>query len=765
MHPLERPTDGARCELAQTSQVRQIRHRPWRRYLGWTLSVLLTLTMATFHSSAEEEANVEETPSTTFVETVTVSSTRSERSIKETPGQIDVINSSEIEELGYTNVTDLVRFAPGVYIDGDLTRLGTSGFNIRGIGGNRVLTQIDGVPTAEQFDFGPFSVQQYSLDLESLESVEIVRSAGSALYGSDALGGVVSLVTRSPRSYLGQDPQHFGLRAGYDDRSDELSESLVYARGDDRWQGSMVYTHRDGSEWDNQGDIESEDFTRTAPNPIDRTQDNVLIKLGHSASQGSQFELSGEWFDGSSETEAFSSRNPGSIFASGVVDSDTDDQQNRLRLRVENSLVLSTAVADSLIWRAYWQDADTEQVVDELRTPQGRNATRDGLLGFEQETVGAELEARKALGGEGNQVLTYGFQLRRDHFDGLRDRTDIFLDTGEAVPTTLVFPTKYFPESEVDELGVFLQGELSFAEGRVRLVPGLRFDRYDLNPNEQDTVFLAGNPGQEIAAITDEAISPKLGLVVALNDNLSAFAQYAGGFRAPPMSSVNNGFTNPAGGYRTLPSPDLEPETSDNFELGFRGSFGKGSFSITAFENQYDDFIESVFLGFNPAVFLVEFQSQNINEVEISGIEAAADVSWGNGWRLRGAYSYSDGDNVTDDEPLESIAPSRLVAGLRYAPAGAIWGAELNATSVQSKDASDLPSTSTQFQTPSYEVFDLAAWVHLGDHVTLQLSGWNLTDETYWQWGFVRGQSQTSTTLDRFTSPGRTFGLQVRTSF
>ena len=771
MDPLERPTKRARRVPERHGWTSHGRERSRWHLIGWAMSGLLTWNMAGVAIAAEEgtaDGSVE--PATTFVETVTVSSTRSERAIKETPGQIDVIDADEIEELGYTNVNDLVRFAPGVYVDGDLTRLGTSGFNIRGIGGNRVLTQIDGVPTAEQFDFGPFSVQQYSLDLESLESVEIVRSAGSALYGSDALGGVVSLVTRSPRSYLGQNPQYFGLRAGYDDRSDELSESLVYARGDERWQGSIVYTHRDGSEWDNQGEVETEDFTRTSPNPIERSQDNVLIKLGHSASQGSQFELSGEWFSGQSETEAFSSRNPGSPFASGVLDSDTDDQQDRLRLRAENSLVLSSALADSLIWRAYWQDADTEQVVDELRIPQGRTATRDGLLGFEQETVGAELEARKALGNEGHQVLTYGFLLRRDHFDGLRDRTDIFLDTGEPVPTTLVFPTKYFPESEVDELGIFLQGELTLAEGRVRLVPGLRFDRYDLNPDEQDQVFLNGNPGQEIAAITDEAVSPKLGLVVALNENISAFAQYAGGFRAPPMSSVNNGFTNPAGGYRTLPSPDLEPETSDNFELGLRGSFSRGSFSrgsfsITAFENQYDDFIESVFLGFNPAVFLVEFQSQNINEVEISGIEAAADVSWGNGWRLRGAYSYSEGDNVTDDEPLESIAPPRLVAGLRYAPAGAIWGVEAIATSVASKDASDLPSNSTQFQTPSYEVFDLAAWVHLGEHATVQLSAWNLTDETYWQWGFVRGQSQTSTTLDRFTSPGRSFGLQVRTRF
>ena len=79
----------------------------------------------------------------------------------------------------------------GVDVEGDPTRLGTSGFTIcgiggRGIGGKRVLTEIDGVPTAEHFDFGPFSIFQLDLDVDTLESVEIVRSAGSALYSSDA---------------------------------------------------------------------------------------------------------------------------------------------------------------------------------------------------------------------------------------------------------------------------------------------------------------------------------------------------------------------------------------------------------------------------------------------------------------------------------------------------------------------------------------------------------------------------------------------------
>lgn len=701
-----------------------------------------------------------------FADSVTVAATRSERPLLETPGQVDVITAEEVEALGHTSITDLVLFAPGVYVEGDLTRLGTNGFNIRGVGGNRVLTQIDGIPTAEQFDFGPLSVTQMSLDLDSLERAEIVRSAGSALYGSNALGGVVSLSTRGPRSYLGDAPWYLAVKTGFDGRADELSESLTAAAGDDRLRGSLVLTHRDGEALDNQGTRDTEDATRTKPNPIDRRQLYGLGKLELGANEATELRLALEWLDGESETEVLSGRTPASPFAAAVTDFDAVDHQERRRVSAERSLVLSSALAESVLWRAYWQEAEAAQDTRELRHTARGLAQRDGFLGFDQTSFGVEGEARRAFGERAEQLLTYGLVARQDRFDGLRNRSEFLVATGAPVPSSLIFPTKYFPKSEVDELGAFVQGELSFSGGKLLLIPGVRFDRFELNPEENDAAFLNGNPGQPApVALTDQAVSPKLGVVVALSPKVALFGQYARGFRAPPMSDVNNGFTNLSGGYRTLPNAGLEPETSNNLEIGARASFTRGSVSLTAFRNQYQDFIETVSLGFNPAVGLIEFQPQNFDEVEISGAELAGDLRFGSAWRLRGALSVTSGDNKTEDEPLLSIAPSRLVTGLRYAPTSARWGTELIATFVDSKDGGDVPSGSTQFLAPSYEVVDLAAWLAVNRHFSLQLSAWNLLDETYWQWAYVRGQAATSSTLDRFTSPGRSIGLQVRARF
>lgn len=755
--------------------IRPAFRRSWRRK---ALGLSLLAAQAIAASSAAQTGMSSETTSdaskslaeaaqeTTFVDIVTVAATRSEHTLEGTPGHVDVISAEEIEELGHTGVADLLRYMPGVFLDGDPTRLGANGFNIRGVGGNRVQTRIDGVPTAEQFDFGPLSAPQFQLDVDLLESMEVVRSAGSALYGSDALGGVVALTTRGPRSYLDGRSQAFRLRAGYDGRADELSESLVYALGNDRRQGSIVWTRRDGEELDNQGEIDTLDSTRTAPNPIDRRQDNVLIKLSHSPALGALLGITLEGFESRTDTQVLSSRAPASPAASAVLDFGAVDYQERRRAIIEHSLLPRTRLADSLIWRAYWQQAETHQVTDELRESSLGVTQREGLLRFDQETFGLEAEVRKGLDRRGRRSLTYGLLLRRDRFDVLRDRSEFVIETGLPAPTSLIFPTKYFPRSDIDEIGLFVQGDLELLNGRLRLVPGLRFDRFELDPDQDDTIFQSGNPGQpETAALTDQVVSPKLGLVLAMGDSISFFAQYAHGFRAPPMSAVNNGFTNQAGGYRTLPNPDLRPETSNNLELGLRARFARGSLSATLFSNRYDHFIETVVLGFNPVDFLVEFQPRNLENVEISGVELAGDMRFGRSWRLRFAYSYTEGNDVTADEPLDTIAPPTLVLGLRYTRPGGRWGIEGSPRWTGSKSADDLPADSTQFRVPSAEVLDLSAWITLTERVSLQLSAWNLGNATYWQWPYARGRLEGSPTLDRYTSPGRSFGIQTQVRF
>jgi hemoglobin/transferrin/lactoferrin receptor protein len=328
------------------------------------------------------------------------------------------------------------------------------------------------------------------------------------------------------------------------------------------------------------------------------------------------------------------------------------------------------------------------------------------------------------------------------------------------------FPTKYFPASSLDELGVFVQQELELLDGRLRLVPGLRYDRFALDADQSDAVFFAGNPGTPPPVdLTESAVSPRLGAVYRLRDDLVVYAQYAAGFRAPSYAYVNNGFSNFAFGYRTLPNPDLQPETSDNRELGARWIGRRGSLSVTGFDNRYDDFIEVRTVGVDPATGLLDFQARNVGRASIRGVEVSGDLSLGDAWRLRAAGSWMRGDDETEDRPLHSVPPPQLVAGVGYRPAGGRWGSELTVALSRGKDADRVDRTAVdQFAPPGYELLDLTAFYRLGGGLRLQLALRNLLDETYWQWADVVGQSAGSPVLDRYTSPGFNTAVTLRWS-
>lgn len=151
-----------------------------------------------------------------------------------------------------------------------------------------------------------------------------------------------------------------------------------------------------------------------------------------------------------------------------------------------------------------------------------------------------------------------------------RDGYERNLDTG-AVSAVILgeeFPVRDFPITQRLEAGVYIQDELRIGR-RWRLTPGLRVDLYRLRPRE-DRVYREDNPSARPVELNEHALAPKLALSCAVTDEISAFAQYARGFRSPPIEDVNIGLEIPLFNYRALPNPNLKAETSDGFEIGVR---------------------------------------------------------------------------------------------------------------------------------------------------------------------------------------------------
>src|SRR5690606_31721311 len=111
---------------------------------------------------------------------------------------------------------DLFRHEPGITVSESFGRFGIGDIRIRGLGGNRVRIQTDGIVVSDAFNIGSFSnANRNFVDLDTLKRVEVVRGPTSSLYGSDALGGIVSFITRDPSDYLGAGRHaYFGSRLG-----------------------------------------------------------------------------------------------------------------------------------------------------------------------------------------------------------------------------------------------------------------------------------------------------------------------------------------------------------------------------------------------------------------------------------------------------------------------------------------------------------------------------------------------------------------------
>lgn len=750
------------------------RRSSWSRALLFSIATL-SLALAPLTAAAQTPAAPAQTParpaapaappadpppaesdddSQRFFDTVTVSATLNASPVMDTPGTVSVIDSGTIERRLVENIADLVKFEPGVYVETVATGVGLNGFNIRGIGGNRVMTQIDGVQTSEQFDFGPFNMHQQSLDLDMVKSAEIVRSAGSSLYGSDALGGVVSFFTKDPADYLAGQSFQAAAKTVYDGRMEDVRGTFVAAGGHKRLQASFFVSYGQGHELANQGTVATEDATRTAPNAQDRRHTQAQGKVVFAFSGGNVLRATVEATDSNVETQVYSSQ--GRVVAgpsvTNVSDVVAEDSLQRRRFSVDQTID-NRGGLNQWAWSAYVQQNDTSQAIDEVRVT-SVTVDREGTMDFEQRGYGAALQGRKAYapGGHG-MLMTFGGSFKQDAFDNIRDRTDINRNTGNVVPTSLILPTKYFPASDVVEAGAYVQAEIRF--GQLLIVPGIRYDHFSLDADENDTVYLASlNPVAE--DFSADAVSSKVGASFSVTDNVTLHSQYAGGFRAPAYSAVNNGFTNVLSGYTSLANPDLRPETSDNFDFGVRAAGRRAAIGVTGFVNLYDDFIDLVDTGANPATGLLEFQNQNVAQVTIRGVEMQGELSLTDALRLRAAYTIIRGNDVTGatDVPLTSIAPDQGTLGLQYSAPSRRWGSDLvvRASTAQSQDRAGAGN----FTPAAFAVGDITGWLTLGRDVILRGGVLNFTDETYYEWPNVRGRSASTSTISRYSSPGAT---------
>lgn len=710
---------------------------------------------------------------------ITVTATRAPVLQEEAPATVTVITNEEIADQLATDIKDLVRFEPGVTVRRAPARFGAAigatgrarneGFNIRGIGGNRVLIQVDGIRTPQGFSFGPQDAGRGGFtDVSLVKQVEILRGPASALYGSDGLAGAVSFVTADPVDLIKEESFGGFVTSQFSGEDNEFAQTVTLAGQSGNLSAMVAYTRRDFAELENRGRNDGIGPARTFPNPQDGRSDAVLAKLVWDNGPH-RIRLTGEWLDMAVETEVLTGLGPAFTFGPRPVwNVDAlNARDTNARRRVSADWTYEGSGDDGIEYAflsAFWQDAEDRQFAFEERTSLTATPApdRERLNTFDNRVYGVVGEVRSGfdLGGMTHRIALGG-DVSWTRQEGLRDGT--FPGRGES------FPTRAFPVTDFTLGGIFLADEITLFDGTLTLFPALRFDFYDLNPTDDPLLTTFTPQGQ-----SDSRLSPKFGATLKLAPDVFLFGNYAQGFLAPTPSQVNNFFEFIAGGYTSIPNPDLRPETSESWEAGARYVGDIFSAQVTAFRGDYDNFINQQVVsgGFtpqNPAIF----QFVNFNAVTIEGLEARAEMKLDSGWNARLALAYANGDIINPGGarvPLDTIDPFNVVAGLGYRDPDGRFGGELIVTHNGGKEAGEVERAadgSELFVRPAAStILDLTAFVAVTDRLKLRAGIFNLTDERYALWSDVRGlRVADAGILDAFTRPGRNLSVSASYRF
>ena len=700
---------------------------------------------------------------------VLVTADRNAQTLDKAAPNVSVIGRKTLNQASAQNLDDMVLYEPGVSVPSDNNRRGHAGINIRGIDGNRILMMVDGVRIPESYAGGGSNGAISGRDMvesDTLKQVDIVKGPYSALYGSDALGGVVNMVTLSPSDFVDAGKRgHFGLKHGYRSRDRSHGVTATAAGFHENAEGLLMLTRRQGHETENMGGDKNYSTSRTATNPQKNNAYNILAK-GNIGNERHRLETLYEQYYHANDTVLANglgsqSRGPVTIATS---ESNARDRIRRQRIEAGYRYTGEGRLKEANL-TAYQQKLRTEDdAVDVSITRMGArqlgNSTRYSDYGFEQVIRGLTGRGVWEFDGAVKQTVVAGAEYK--HTETARPRDSLTVDnlTGAVskVYAGSTYPNKTFPDSKRKTVSLYAQDSLTFGNGIV-LTPALRYEKDKLN-TETDQAYLNANPDGTATRFNDSALTPSLRLSVPMGDQFTGFATYSQGFRTPPFDSATMAFANTTYGYAVIPNANLKSERSNSFELGMKFKNERARAQVTAFYNRYRNFIDrtevgTASIGGRP---IIQYQYQNLDRVKTYGAEASAAYKFLPGWQVSGSIAWMRGEQQ-DGKPLDSAYPLNGVLGLDYTQEKWGVGTKLRWSKKHSRVSSD-----TVFQAPGYGVWDVGAWYKPFKNLEIGANIYNIGNKKYWQHADVAGMSRTSV-MDLYTETGRNFAATVQLKF
>jgi len=618
-----------------------------------------------------------------LLDTVTVSAARTEEASVDALSSQSVVSAETVRQSGADRISDLLRAVPGIAVQ-EAADSPAAAINIRGLQDfGRVAVTIDGARQNFQASGHGLSGGSFLFEPEFLDTATVVRGPVANLYGSGAIGGVVSFKTKSPSTFLRDNETWAVENFTQVSTNNGIAQGLTgAARIDDSFAalGSVVFRNS----WAYQ-DGDGNRIRNSANELL-----SGLVKAQVTPTEGQVLTL-------------------GAMVNSGEYRSGGATSTN-----YDNSVVASTVSLDyafealdhdwiDLDVGAYWTATDLDQThVTGALTGNTRN--------FRIDTVGFDVNNTARFDtGALHHALTIGGDL-------FRDTVDVVDPAGTA--------GLYTPSGNRTVYGAFLQNTVGYSDW-LEVIGALRFDGYRLSG--QGT----SSSGQRISPKVTVGLSP---LERTALHGIQVYGTYAEGYRAPAITETLIAGTHPFPAFDFLPNPDLKPETAHTLEAGINVKrndlFTAGDtlrLKAAVYRNDVDDFIDITGVGpFNPACFgPCAYQYRNVARARIEGVELEA--SYDAGWIFAGlSGQHQRGEDRTTGAPLDSIPANKLVTtlGVRAFEEKATLGVQWEAVDAQTRVNTAAPSK-------AYNLVNLFASYAPREDLRLGVNVDNLFDTQY----------------------------------
>jgi len=698
----------------------------------------------------------------TFDEVV-VSATRTEQSLNDVSSSISSVSADTIDKTMASDLKEALQYTPGVNVNGS-GRFGMSGINIRGMDGSRVKMMVDGVAQPVAYNPGANEQRKYpsTIEVDTLQSIEVNKGPSSTLYGSDALGGAVLMRTKNPDDLLKTEGNEhaFSIKTGYESADSSSKTTGSWAMRADNLETLLMLTYKNGDEQQTHShgaDILGAD--RGAADPAKQEIGNVLAKTFYQLNQQHRLGLTFEYYQQSYNEDELS--NEGVSMISGTTplityhDNYNEDSTQRLRVGFEHQWQANNQVFDSLNWKINLQQ--TESLSKNYDTSTGMMGSGKRLRERQAEDNSIQFDTQfdKLISlAQSDHQLTYGMSFLNNKF--ATSNIDHKYDKGTVTPGHTDMP-----DATLQQWGVFAQDQAFLLEEKLILTAGLRYDAFAAEP-ETNAGFDSAYPESK-----SDAFTAKLGSVYHFTENFSGFAQISQGFKAPTIYDLYYFYDN---GAVIDANPNLKAESSTAYEMGIRAHSHSLRVELAAFYNDYRDFIAQKNLGkiTDNGQEKDHYSKENINSAEIYGVEFSSTVLLDKAFNApQGSYSkfsiaYTEGYDKDTSAALDSIAPLTANLGFGYDALNGKSGALLNINMVAGKDNwADENINSVA----GYTVVDLTAYYRPDQDITVRGGLFNAFDRQYWLYDDVSAVENGDSGIDRKSQAGRNWGVNVAWAF